>query len=390
MNQDWYFVIFLLIPVAFIAGWLISRNKHLENHFKSRKNLYPDYFRGLNYVLNEQPDKAIEIFIKMIEVDSETIETHLALGNLFRKRGEVDRAIRLHQNLIARPTLSNEYRAQAYLELGKDYLKLGILDRAESLFQELIEMDVLTSRAYEHLLEIYQQQRDWENAIFIARRLESLSDFDFSKTIAQFLCEMADDALREENDKRAKDLIKQALRLDSKCVRASIMEGDLLFKKQNYKGAIAAYKRVENQDMDYIGEILPLLEICYEKTGKEEHLKKYLLDLMTKNKEQNLMKILARMIAKDEGNDRAVAFLEENMKDNPTMNGVNQLLQYIIAGTLSVDKNELIPVKELFGKLLNSSAEYQCNNCGFEVLKMHWYCPGCKSWGSIKPILGIS
>ncbi|NNE37068.1 MAG: lipopolysaccharide assembly protein LapB [Gammaproteobacteria bacterium] len=380
--------LFLFIPAAFITGWWLSRRKYMSSFFKTRRNLYPDYFRGLNYVLDERPDKAIEIFIKMIEVDSETVETHLALGNLFRRKGEVDRAIRLHQNLIARPSLSNEHRAQAYLELGNDYLKLGILDRAEKLFLDLIDMGMFSASAYKYLLDIYQQQSDWDKAINIARRLETITSSDYGKTIALYYCEMASDKLLAGDDKNIKDLIKRALRLDHKCVRASIMEGDMLFNKQKYKGAIAAYKRVEGQEPKFIAEVLPQLEKCYQKLDKEVEFKTYLNKLVDNHHgNYNLLKYLASTIAREDGSDNAIVFLEKHLRDNPSMDGIGQLLKYIIA-TDSVDASRLNMMNQFVDKILENRSEYQCHICGFEAKHLHWYCPGCKSWGSIWPLTG--
>ncbi len=380
-------VLFLLIPVAFVAGWWASRKKYISTYIKSRRNFYPDYFRGLNYVLNEQPDKEIEIFVKMIEVDCETIETYLALGNLFRKRGEVDRAIRIHQNLIARPTLNTEYRAQAYLELGKDYLKLGILDRAEKLLLDLIDMEMMTTDAYEHLLDIYQQQRDWEKAINIARRLETASSEDYGKTIALYYCEIASEDLLLGDDKKAKDLIKRALRLDPNCIRASIMEGELLYARQKYKAAINAYKKVEKQDPQFMGEVLPQLEKCYKKLNNEVEYKKYLQGLIEQNPYYSLLKYMATIIAKDEGYDAAVSFFERHLASVKSMDGINQLLEYVIA-TDGIDPPRLNSIKNLMNSVIDSKPEYQCNVCGFEAKQLHWYCPGCKNWGSIVPLTG--
>jgi len=207
-------LLWLLLPVAALSGWWIgwrTRNSKIKH---TSKLLHPEYFKGLNFVLNEQPDKAIEVFIRMLEVDSETVETHLALGNLFRRRGEVDRAIRIHQNLIARPTLSREQRTHAVLELGMDYMRSGLLDRAEGLFLELIDSGSHLNQAYTELLEVYQQEKDWERAINIARKLEAVSVDSSSSIIAQFYCEGADAALKEGNVRVVKEQLRRAMRFD--------------------------------------------------------------------------------------------------------------------------------------------------------------------------------
>ena len=204
--QDELMFLWLLLPVAFLIGWYIGNSSKIKS--KVSKNISLEYFKGLNFVLNEQPDKAIEVFIKMVEVDNDTVDTHLALSNLFRRRGEVDRAIRIHQNLIARTTLSETERAHALLELGMDYMRSGLLDRAEKLFLELLDIGFYLKEAHFNLLEIYQQEKDWENAIVIAKKYETISKVSLSSTIAQFFCELADDELRKGQVKKLKKKFK--------------------------------------------------------------------------------------------------------------------------------------------------------------------------------------
>ena len=218
-------IFWLLLPVAALSGWWIG--KSAQETKKLSKNIHPEYFKGLNFVLNEQPDKAIEVFIRMVEVDNETVETHLALGNLFRRRGEVDRAIRIHQNLIARPTLNQGQRAHALLELGMDYMHSGLLDRAEKLFLELVDLDLYLNEAYFNLLEIYQQEKDWENAIIIAKKFETISGENLNPVIAHFFCEVAENELNSGRLSNAKEQIHNAMNANSKCVRASIIEAKI-------------------------------------------------------------------------------------------------------------------------------------------------------------------
>jgi hypothetical protein len=169
------YLLLLLLPVAVYFGWWLARAIERRSSGK-RKRLFSDqYFQGLNYLLNEQPDKAIQVFLELAEVNQETVETHMALGNLFRRRGEVDRAIRFHQNIIAKHGLQPEQRTQALLELGEDYMRAGLLDRAERLFSELIETDAHTPSALRSLLDIYQQEKDWDKALEQAQRLEQVT-----------------------------------------------------------------------------------------------------------------------------------------------------------------------------------------------------------------------
>jgi lipopolysaccharide assembly protein B len=187
-------VLALLVLAAFLSGWLFARRTPVAAVGAQADRLRRNYFRGLNYLLNEQPDKAIEVFLQIAEVDKQTVETHLALGNLFRRRGETDRAIRVHQNLIARPNLTPEQKSLALLELGEDYMRAGLLDRAETLFTDLVGIDAHAPAALRHLIAICQQERDWKRAIEHARRLEEMTGESQAELVSQFLCELAEHA----------------------------------------------------------------------------------------------------------------------------------------------------------------------------------------------------
>ena len=187
----WLLIPVALLPVAALSGWLAARRSQNVGPSVSTGGLRSNYFRGINYLLNEQPDKAIEAFIRVLEVDSETVETHLALGNLYRRRGEVDRAIRIHQNIIARPTLRADQRNEALLELGNDYMRAGLLDRAENLFRELCDTDGYTVPALRQIIDLYQQEKDWDQAIVCARRLAGVSGEPLGRVIAHYYCEQA-------------------------------------------------------------------------------------------------------------------------------------------------------------------------------------------------------
>ncbi len=210
-------LLLLLLPIAAVSGWY-GGYKHKSSAAQKPNFLPRDYFIGLKYLIDEQPDKAVDIFIKMLEVNSDTVETHLALGGLFRRRGEVNRAIRIHQNLIARPQLVKGQRVQALSELAQDYMRAGVLDRAENLFLELLELDKGNEANFRYLLHIYEQQKDWEQAITIARKLHNMQP-----AIAHYYCELGDH--------------KKALLMDKNCVRATLLQGamhinDVILKVQ--------------------------------------------------------------------------------------------------------------------------------------------------------------
>jgi len=381
-------IFWLLLPVAALSGWWIGRlNQEKE---RSPKNIHPEYFKGLNFVLNEQPDKAIEVFIRMTEVDSETVETHLALGNLFRRRGEVDRAIRVHQNLIARPTLNQDQRAHALLELGMDYMRSGLLDRAEKLFLELVNLDLYLNEAYSHLLEIYQQEKDWENAVSVAKKNEIISGENFSAIIAQFYCEIAENNLNIGKINNAKEKVDDAISFNSKCVRASIIEARIFQLEGKIDYAIKSYKRLEFQDSTYITEVITPLYDCYKEKGNINEFIKYLRELVKKYSNIDTLLTLTELISEYESEDVAINFVFQELRNRPTVQGVDKLVEYTLNKSEGVTYEYLSTIKQLTTKLIEKKPTYKCSNCGFDAKMLHWQCPGCKHWESIQPIFGVS
>src|SRR5579883_2482196 len=222
MKIAWILLFLLSVGIAWFLGY---RSRPKEEEEPRKIQLPRDYLVGLNFLLNEETDKAVDIFIKMLEVDSDTVETHLAVGKLFRRKGEVDRAIRIHQNLIARPQLERIYREQSMYELGQDYLSAGMLDRAERIFLDLSNGKSYSAQALKTLIDIYQQGKDWGNAIQMAIKYESVTRQDMQPTIAQYYCELADTAYAKKQSAIAKDYLDKAIAADRSCARASLMLG---------------------------------------------------------------------------------------------------------------------------------------------------------------------
>jgi lipopolysaccharide biosynthesis regulator YciM len=387
--EYWLWIVLALLPVAALTGWWTARRGRRGSDSRRAPGMRPEYFKGLNYVLNEQPDKAIEVFIRMLEVDSETIETHLALGNLFRRRGEVDRAIRIHQNLIARPTLSHEQRATALLELGMDYMRSGLLDRAEGLFLELVESGWHVATAYEQLLEIYQQEKDWNRAISVARRLESVSGRDLNPVIAHYYCELAELDLAANRDKEARDHLRRALNLDPRSVRASLLEADIARRQGKFRLATKFYKRVEEQDPEFIPEVIePLLE-CYSGLNKEEEFVVYARRLLDNYDGITPVLFVTDLLSRSEGEEAAIRFISTELKKHPTVRGVDRLLEYAVARADGETRENLVTIKDLTRRLLENRPVYKCRQCGFDAQHLHWQCPGCKNWNSVKPVHGV-
>src|SRR5210317_210073 len=295
------YLLLLLLPVAVYFGWWLARAYGRRSLHKRNRLFSDQYFQGLNYLLNEQPDKAIQVFLELAEVNQDTVETHMALGSLFRRRGEVDRAIRFHQNIIAKPGLGSEQRTQALLELGEDYMRAGLLDRAERLFSELIETDAHTPSALRSLLEIYQQEKDWEKALEQAQRLEQVSGEHMGNVMAQFSCELAENAMSENDREAARRHLRKARRNDPKCVRARFLLADIASLEDDAEGALDLYEEIAELDADYIPELLDDYRAAATAAGAMQRYRDKLEEWANRYKGISLILRLADFIASERG-----------------------------------------------------------------------------------------
>jgi lipopolysaccharide biosynthesis regulator YciM len=382
-----YFLI-LLLPLAVYLGWWLART--VDRRLSSKRNqLFSNqYFQGLNYLLNEQPDKAIQVFLELAEVNQDTVETHMALGSLFRRRGEVDRAIRFHQNIIAKPGLEPEQRTQALLELGEDYMRAGLLDRAERLFSELIEKDAHTPAALRSLLDIYQQEKDWDKALEQAQRLEQVSGEHMGDVMAQFCCEMAEVALADDDRERARRQLRQARRHDPRCIRARFVLADLARQDDDAATALNLYEEIAELDPDYIPDLLgPYLETAIS-AGEGQRSRSKLDEWFARYQGISLILTMTDFLAAEQGGDAAGKFLIETLAAHPSVRGLDRLIELKAAGHLDARSSDDI-LKAVAKRLLQRQPTYRCNHCGFSGQTHHWQCPSCRNWGRAKRIQGV-
>ena len=384
---DW---LWLLLPVAAASGWYVADHRKRDGkRSDARAGLRNHYFKGVNYLLNEQPDKALEVFIQMLEVDRETVEAHLALGNLYRRQGEVDRAIRIHHNLIEGSTLSDEERSEARLELGQDYLSAGLLDRAEAIFQSLAEHEAHRVQALRQLIEIYEQEQDWDRAIECARRLQDLTGNQLAPIIAHYFCQKAERIAAEADWGRVSAALKQALDLHPACVRARLLEGDMRRAQGEHRLAIEAYLGVEGQDPNYLPEILSKLRECYDALGRRDDLCVYLEHVIHAHDSIAATLALADLLREREGFGAAARFVAEQLKRKVSIRGLDYLLDLELRSR-GVEAPEYLAIqKALTEELLEDRLSYQCEHCGFLAKSLHWRCPSCKHWNTVKPIQGV-
>ncbi|OGT65106.1 MAG: hypothetical protein A3J38_09920 [Gammaproteobacteria bacterium RIFCSPHIGHO2_12_FULL_45_9] len=379
------FGIILFIAAIACAWYLGYRMQYGKPRIYDHADFSRDYFVGLNFLLNEETDKAVDVFIKMLEVDSNTVETHLAVGKLFRKRGEVDRAIRIHQNLIARPQLDKTYREQALFALGQDYLSAGMLDRAERIFIELINTKLQVAASWA-LLDIYQQEKLWEQAIPIAKKLESATKKNMQSVIAHYWCELADSHFQKKHYEKANQYTLEALDADKQCVRASLLQAKVEIQNGNHKSALKSLKRIKNQNPDYLSEAIELIAQCYEKLDQAKKLVGYLKQVLEEYPHVPVVLILAERIRRWKGDKVAASFVADYIRRYPSLGGLDLFVNIYISNVEGRAKQDLLIFQNLMKKLLADKPDYQCISCGFSGKTLHWFCPGCKQWNAIKPL----
>ncbi len=371
----WYL---LLLPVLFAAGWWLrgfdARQRGVDAEGGPRA-----YFRGLNYLLNEQPDKAIDAFIEVVRLDPETIDLHFALGNLFRRRGEIDRAVRIHTHLVNRADLPARSRAEALAELGQDYLKGGLLDRAEETFTRLLDEPRHRVESLRALLRIYQMEREWDKAIDIARRLEREAGESSHAQVAHLHCESAEKALKAGDEAAARAHLEQALKSNRRSVRALILAGDLALRAGRSDEALAHWKRVGETSPEHLplvaGRVADALDAAGRRAEAANFLRRSLLD----HPSIDLLDAAHKRIAAWEGAAAAEALLREELQRHPSLLGFERLL----AGRAA--EPPMDQLRLLLQSQVRKLARYRCSKCGFRAREFHWQCPGCSSWDSYPP-----
>jgi lipopolysaccharide biosynthesis regulator YciM len=373
----------LALPLFFALGWLAARVDIKQLLLESRA-LPRSYFRGLNFLLNEQPDKAIEAFIEVVKVDPQTIELHFALGSLFRRRGEVERAIRMHQNLVERPDLAAEQKLAALFELAQDYFKAGLLDRAEELFSKL-ESTQYAEQALRFLLEIYEQEKEWNKAIDIAGKLEAVTGRSHQKEIANFCCELAINEMMQSRPDSARPHLAEALSHHRLCVRANMLLGDLEAAAGRPEEAIEAWKRIESQNPHYLALVAERLYNAFKQRGKVEEGVNLLKGYLGKYPSLDLVNVVFQGTLESRGTGPAYQLVRDELRRMPTLLGLDKMLEAQLLEAPLERRRDLELVKQLVNQHTRGLAMYKCDSCGFRARQYYWHCPACAAWETYSP-----
>jgi lipopolysaccharide biosynthesis regulator YciM len=373
----------LALPLFFALGWLAAR-VDIRQIVRESRALPRSYLSGLNFLLNEQPDKAIDAFIEAVRIDPQTIELHFALGSLFRRRGETDRAIRIHQLVVDREDLSEEQRLQALAELGQDFLKAGLLDRAEAVFLKLRDT-AAREVALPFLLEIYQQEKDWAKAIEVAAALPNHESVMWRREVANFHCELGASALANSRFDDVREHVDAALAVNRGCVRASMLLGDMHLALGHDGAALEAWKRVENQDPVYLSLVAERVMDTYVRTGRAEQGHQLLRSWLERHPSLDLLDELFHWELDKEGPKAAYELVREELRRNPTLLGLEKLLEAASLAAPSEQRGDIELVKQLIHGHTRKVARYRCDTCGFKARQFQWRCPACGGWETYPP-----
>ena len=370
-----------MIPVAIGFLWLLFRTK--QSHKRQQSTLSSEYFKGLNYLLNDEQGKALDIFVKLVESNWDTIDMHFTLGKIYRKNGEMDKAIKIHQGLIARPSLPDHYRSTILLELGYDYLGAGWFDRAEGLFKEVLIQEPKSKEARHNLILIYQQEKDWFKAIDIAVNLFSENPSVMGPMIAHYYCELADISRAKGDVSQLENNANKALRYDAACVRASILLADQAKAAGDDKKAVRIYEAIEKQDAESMMLVIDSLIECYVSLFSQDKLYEYLTGLQDRQKNLYLQNVIAEVLERSQGKQAAIDYLSDKIKHQPSLAGLQNLISY---KKKEMDSDELFnDITTAISIMQKDSVEYRCQKCGFSTNTHYWLCPSCNHWGTVKP-----
>lgn len=374
----------LALPLFFGLGWLAARID-IRQIVRESRTLPRSYLNGLNFLLNEQPDKAIDAFLEAVKIDPQTVELHFALGSLFRRRGEIDRAIRIHQNLAEREDLAPNERIAALAALGQDYLKAGLLDRAETVFLTLRDTPAEAEAATHALLQIYQQEKDWQKAIGIAATLPDHQSVQWRREVSQFCCERAQAALDSSDWPAARAALDEALAINPRSVRANILLGDLCAAQGDDAAAIEAWKRIEGQDPASLALVGERVMNAFERQGKTAQGQTLIAAWLARTPSLDLLDQVFRRALAAEGPRAAYDLVREELRRNPTLIGLSKFLEAASFAAAPEQRDDIEFVRQLIVEHTRRVVRYRCDACGFKSRQFQWHCPACGGWETYPP-----
>jgi lipopolysaccharide assembly protein B len=378
-------LLLLLFAAAAGLGWYFARRSADRALAAGPKHVSAEYFQGLNYLLNEEPDKALEVFIRMVDMDADTVDTHFALGALFRRRGETERAIKVHQNLVARPDLPRDARARALNELAEDYFKAGLFDRAEQVYTQVARGSAQRAQGLRGLVRIYELQRDWEKAIAAMDQLVANTRDADGSIVAHYCCELAHEAVTRGDLGAARHWLKRAQGADREGARGAMMRAAVAQREGDHRLAVRLYEHALERDGGFLVDVLPELRLSYSELGKSDAFERWLAEALARH--PGWRPGVAFTAITDGNFDDAVTrqCITDFISSNPILTDILETLR----PTLESEGGQEAAVRRIsraMRRIAKSAPRYRCGVCGFSGNALYWQCPSCRTWDSTRPV----
>lgn len=379
----------LVLALAIAIGWALGHWGGSGNRRVKKIADEASVRERLQFLFTNYSDEAIDAFVGSLAVSRDTVNLHLSVGAHFRNKGEVDRAILIHQNLLARPELPPRYSSEVTFELAVDYRAAGLHDRAEALLLQVTDCRHYGPKAARQLIDLYQQERDWEKARRVALSLMQVdNNAKLAKQLAYILCELAEQALQKDDRFAARQHLREALSRDRTCVRASLQLAGLQYREQQYRDARTSLLRVFEQNPSFAPEAVERLLAHAREENNQESLVRPLRKQYKQTPGTSLLLAIADCIEKSDGREAAVRLLRAELESRPSLKGLLRLIR-LTGRDKGMPGDDIRLFSHIGELLLHNKPVYRCVACGFGGQHLHWLCPSCKNWETVLPIQGV-
>jgi len=383
-------LLFLLLPIAAGYGWFMGRNSIKQKDQTAKQDLSIKYSTGLNYLLSNQQDKAIDYLIETLKVENDSVEAHFAMANLFRRRGELDRALKVHEHLVRHANLPAKDKQHAVFELGKDFLSAGLYDRAEKMFTKSLKSKIYGSKSLTYLMQIYQSTKDWQYGIDLKKTIIKTKDKKLLHTLANFYCELASQALIKDEFILVLELLENALIYDPNSCRANFLMAEIYENHQQYVEAARCYRDIYQQDKDFFLDVIDKMQFCYQQLDSENDFFAFIKQVYEQTASTSALIKYLSFIEQNKGRIKAKEYMLMGLKKRPTIRGFKHFIKMQINETEQDKLHENLDlITELISSYLQEKPRYSCRNCGFDTSTHYWSCPSCHDWEQIKPVRGL-
>lgn len=381
-------LLWLLLPVAAAGGWFAARRSGAARP-EAFWNYSANFHEGLNELLNESRDLPGELFDKLSDTDKDTADTHIALGNLYRRRGDVNRAIMLHESLLDKPELGAQVHSLALLALAKDYDSAGLLDRAEQSLRKLIDSGQQLPAGFSALLALHERERDWNSAIEIANEIERVTGEDRSSLIAHYYCELSVEAKREGYADQAQKLARVALQRSDQCARAHMMLAELASSKGDNASAVDHYTTVEELRPELMPDIIDARFKAMLANDDTSAVREFIERIRQRRNAYSVVRTTRSVIEKLDDAETADRFFKDQILKRPSLKGLRDWAHDQISISKPGEREKVQVICTLLDSVVEDKPAYQCSRCGFLCNQLHWRCPSCNNWDTVLPIIGV-